>query len=288
MNPSSTLLFLHIPKTAGVTVMRLFWRKQIGRHPPSWLRPKRALGFAGQGNHDVRLDRVEALSDRQQRQVRLFHGHFGYGAHERFRTPTSYFTVLRDPAKRLLSTHRYLIQLGEIPPDTTLEALVGSKNSHDSKFATDNGHVRYLAGENGHPITEGQVTQTMADVACERLERDFPVVGTTERLEESLLLLAEHWGWKTVPFSTYNITRSSSPSAPDDGSKAAQDALLEEANVFDRQVYNLAVARLDKAVADFGRMPERIEAHRKNCRKYDRQVIFIDRLNRTVGRLLPR
>lgn len=264
MDPAKAcLLFMHIPKTAGISVMRLLWRKTVLEHPMSWRNPRLALAFPGEGDHAARLDRIRRLPPARQARIRMMQGHFGFGAADCFAVPTVSFTVVREPRERMMSLFQALKQQGDIDGALTLTRFLEDKLDL-GKFAIDNAHVRYLAGRGGNPIFDEPVTDAMADQAIENMERHMAVVGLTSRLDESLVLLARLRRWSSVAYSSHNQTdpKFKEPRSVPAGDEAAMDRLTR----FDQRVYDYAVQRFERCVEAGGESLRRqVELHQQQC-----------------------
>ena len=129
-----TLLFIHIPKTGGTSIIRalsgprtkVFGAEHLGPHYSTNL--QREIGEAEQ--YDVMI------------------GHFRYGIHEYLSGPYEYATVLRHPAERVFSDFEYVKAVGSVHPkhnaahlkDATLEEFLSSY------WLASNVMVRQLSG----------------------------------------------------------------------------------------------------------------------------------------------
>lgn len=225
-----TDLFLHIPKTGGMSMQTaLKWIYNPGsccslptEFPlqPDQLRT--ALPAACVRRHD------------------LIMGHFFYGLHRHFEGEFRYFTMLRDPVRRVVSHYYYNkarnpeTALGSVPLDGFLES--------DSRIARPNRHVRFLSG-----VDPAESPQTALDIAKEHLSA-CAAFGITERFDESLLLFRRRLGWKAFPFYVrrkVNRERPTVDELPDDTLDA-----VRERNRLDIELYTFARKRFEQALDD--------------------------------------
>src|SRR5512135_3015151 len=99
-----TLIFLHIPKTAGTTFRSIL---------PANYRAEELYNVPTNAEGQVDFSGLDRLSDVEKRKIRVLAGHFQYGAHEHLPQKSSYITILRDPVKRIIS--RYYHAVREVP-----------------------------------------------------------------------------------------------------------------------------------------------------------------------------
>ena len=90
------IVFLHLPKTAGQSI-RIFLNNAF---------PKRSM-FPGQVDHHLAMHSRSDL-----RKYDLFCGHFSWSALDCLGPESFVFTILRDPAERLISFYRFLRRQG--------------------------------------------------------------------------------------------------------------------------------------------------------------------------------
>ncbi|MFZ0476487.1 MAG: sulfotransferase family 2 domain-containing protein [Halobacillus sp.] len=139
------------------------------------------------------------LLDKQEMDIIIRHGTF----FKKFKKPTTYFTMLRSPVERVISTYFYMKSyerepLREKMQSVSLEEFVqymgredlGDRpyNKHDLRsirFRTVNMATRYLSG--GDPNDYKKALKNMDD------EMDF--VGITEYYNESLYMLEKQFEW---------------------------------------------------------------------------------------------
>ena len=243
------LIHLHIPKNAGTTLSRLI-KLKLGFWPPSHLlRHQQVLGYYSL-NHQRRMRKLSALTPAQARRVRFVEAHAGYGIHEHLAVPAEYVTLLRDPIDRTLSVHAYQRQHNRIAPDLSIDDWIET-DDHQRIWHVDNAQVRYLAGERGAivDVARGQVTPMMLDVAIERLNEHFALVGVTEAFDASVILLRRLMGWKHCRYGTSNVTRQRR--RMEDLPEATLDR-LREVNELDLRLHDYARQRLDERIAAEG------------------------------------
>ena len=283
-----TIIFLHNPKTAGITLSNLLRRKLVFPHLPSWFHLYRAQGFAGAADFEQRVRLIDRLSARKQREIRMCQGHFGYGMHEYLKTPHFYFSIYREPVSRAYSAYKYLLGQGgttRLPDGISVRDAInfGPKLRN---FMLDNQQVRYLAGNQGRIIQDEPVTRTMLDVAIERVHQDIHVVGLQERFAETLVLLGDHCGWRSTAIVSYNKSnRGRSAERASELAAKDREALIE-ANQLDLELYEQVKIRFQADLERFGveQMRVAVERHEHQCRAETSRLKLVDSLIRTAGR----
>ncbi len=203
------LIFLHIPKTAGTTLSRII-RIKLGIWPPQNLwHHSLTFGFYQINPIEARLQYIQSLPAAQQRQIRLFQGHFGFGVHPHLPRPNYYVSMLRDPVERVVSAY-YQLRRGRpedaLAKDMSFEEFVNCGKDF-GRFLVDNGQVRAIIGTDGNPDRTpfGQMGPQHLARALHNLEHHFAFVGLSERFDESALLLKQILGWKQCKYASANI-----------------------------------------------------------------------------------
>ncbi len=112
----------------------------------------------------------------------------------------------------------------------------------------DNGQVRQLTASGHLPF--GTCTPALLEQAIANLERHFCVVGLQERFDESVVLLRRALGWKIPPlYRRRNVGRRPSAEA---GLSAETLRIVQEHNALDLQLYEYALARLERTIHEQG------------------------------------
>lgn len=244
-----TLIFLHIPKTAGSTLNAIleshytadesYATSQTRVHP------------------DGSYDGFHALSLAEKRHLRLLTGHMGFGFHRYLPQKAGYITVLRDPVERVLSHYSFERHLPLSPVYQELHSgemdLEGYLRFYANVAEMDNLQTRIIAG-NWQKRGEGPCTPQMLATAKENLRAHFLAVGLTERFDEFYLLLKRRLGWPHTFYLSHNRTRqriSREALRPDEVELIRAHNRYDQALYQDAQeLFAVALARED---ASFGR-----------------------------------
>ncbi len=225
MEQEPLVVFLHIPKTAGLTVRMSVLPRQYTADETfssSWAgqvlaNDSAAVGvffaeFGSVGLFDgirrpgavwfpeslpAAMARFQQLPAERQDRVRLFYSeHMEFGLHEYLSRPVAYFTLLREPVARVLSHYDFAAD-HRVPENMSLP-------EHIARYVEANLQTRLLAGP---------YAQTAALSPAERLERAksnlraCAVVGLTERFDETMLLLKKAFGWRLPFYERRNVGR---------------------------------------------------------------------------------
>jgi hypothetical protein len=237
-----TLIFLHIGKTAGLS-LRMILRRQF---PPS-----KVMDLRNPVTDRTRLRREGAISyfaalpESERARLRLIMGHTTFGLHEHVPRPSTYVTLLRDPVSLNVSLYHYIRRtsnhvlhdrMNDLP---TLESFLRSGIS----LETDNSMTRAIAGDTSAAF--GGCTAEMLAAAKEHIETRFSLVGFTERFDESLLLLGRAFGWSSLHYVPVNVAgrqrvRGSVPASTID--------LIRRQNRLDVELYRWATERFDASI----------------------------------------
>lgn len=229
-------IFLHVPKTGGVTLRRAL----------KWKYPSRILYDETLTKSVDALDQVP-LSERAS--ARIIFGHLHYGVHEHIPQQCDYVTLLREPVARVVSSYHYVrrdrrhwLHAELMRSSEPLEHFLRVDPS------IDNHQTRMISGRGGGEInargTESLDSDAL-DEAKRNLER-FLVVGVTERFDETFILLRRALGWRLPYYVTANAARSPQPIA-----EAAREQVRER-NQLDLELFRFANERLSTAIAEQG------------------------------------
>ncbi len=198
VQPASAI-FLHIPKTAGTTLMSILDRQY----------PVESIHSFGADAHTA-VAQFKAMNEDSRAKIQLLRGHMAYGLHEFLPAPAVYFTVLRDPVARVISTYNFILRT---PDHYLYEAVTRQKMSlHDlleSKLPLmmNDGQVRLISGVWGERAF-GEVTEAMLEKAKKNLAESFVVVGITEQFDQTLCLLKENLNWQqAISYQWLNVSR---------------------------------------------------------------------------------
>lgn len=233
-DPTSTVLFLHLPKTAGTTLNSIIDAQY----------PAAAIHSLGADTHAA-VAAFEALPAAERAGFKIIRGHFPYGFHAAVPGSTTYFTLLRDPVARVISYYNYIRRT---PPHYLHERVMRDRLTLRELLETgealmmNDGMVRLLSGVWGErPF--GGVTDADRDEAARVLRDVCSVVGLTEAFDPTLLLLQRAFGWRDLSYRRLNVGRGArgrrparSRSTIDDATRAA----IEACNQHDLAVYRLA------------------------------------------------
>jgi hypothetical protein len=237
-------VFIHVPKTAGTTVRSVIRTSEPGERNR---RPGPNV-FKGGGGADPTT--LEKLRDEPHAlnldEVRVLLGHqpFGISEHLERAFPDRefrYFTFLRDPVERSISHYFEVLrqprrvfddgepgeELAPLPPSTTFHDAV------EAGYLHDNLHTRMLSGV--EPF--GLVTDDMLERAKRNLRDRFALVGLTERLDESLVLVKQRLGFRSILVASQrvNASRPRGSEVPAELRRAA-----ERHNRYDIELYRFA------------------------------------------------
>ncbi|MGM1034210.1 MAG: sulfotransferase family 2 domain-containing protein [Bacillota bacterium] len=114
MSESLLDIFMHIPKTGGTTLNELF-KKQYKLNE-----------IFDHDSFQKKMMKMDELTEVEKRNIKAIAGHYLYGIHQEFSRPFNYFTMLRDPVDRVISSYYFLKDYPgyEMVKDMTLEEFV--------------------------------------------------------------------------------------------------------------------------------------------------------------------
>jgi len=159
------IIFIHIPRTGGMSFRKMmhiaYGYDNIGR--PWW------------GEHEG-----EYINDKQKSK-KAWYGHFKFGLHEQIPFPVKYFTIVREPAARLLSEYHR----NEYRTRYNMSPLDLARSDRGNNIM-----VRMLSGAN---MTD-TLTIHHVDIAMANIEEHFVFVGQTEKFSD-IMRVVKRMGW---------------------------------------------------------------------------------------------
>jgi hypothetical protein len=227
-NDYKTLIFIHVPKTAGQTVDLVMQRQ----YPANTI-------YTGTQDVWASYHAFQRMDPARRAHYRAVKGHFPYGIHEYVEGPYAYFTFLRDPIERTIS-HYYFLRRESGHPLASKVQENGLTLDQLIELELDktlfNAHTRLFSGVWYDPLP-GKCTAEHLEMAKDNLRRNFKVVGLTERFDESLMLLKRAFSWKDVRYTSQNVSdgRPKREELP-----ATTLAVVESANKLDIELYAFA------------------------------------------------
>lgn len=234
----ATVIFLHIGKTAGTSLRQVLRRN----YRASDIMLVRIHGRP----REETLAQFAALPEEARVSPRLLVGHTVFGLHEYVPRPSTYITMVRKPLSLVLSQYRFVLRTtGHRHHELVTSQDMGIEEYIRSGISLemDNSQTRAIAGDLSTPY--GECTDEMLETAKRNIERDFAVVGLTERFDETLILLHETFGWSKLHYVRANVAPSSEPFVLSDEARR----LIAEHNRLDDELYRYASLRFDEAIA---------------------------------------
>jgi hypothetical protein len=276
---SPTLIFLHIPRTGGMTMRKIIER--------NYLPAERCEVNLHRGEMHPDIPELTDLTDDRKRDLRMVYGHTIFGVHDFLPGPAAYVTMLRQPRAIVLSAYDFLARrkgealttgrarqtwmhqrIGEM----TLEEYARSEVAREG----DNLQTRMIAGDFSWSAS---CTEETLEQAKRNIDQHFISVGLTERFDETLLLWGEKLGWRKLHYVPRNVSRRPGPSLiPGDVVR-----LIEEHNEFDTELYRFAKARLEEELAEYRSMDRDVARFRWTNSLYRR--LTVARPRRILGRI---
>lgn len=181
-----TLLFLHIPKTAGTAfrevVMRNYRQSEVMYmygDPP---------GFPVASLRDIPLQ--------QRARLRLVFGHYGYGVHCDMPNACDYAALIRHPVYRIWSHYTHLVRDGNPAAvfGTRPKRIEEMLEERESVYL-DNLYVRYFCGLEEAVLPPGSITGEIYEQALKNAKKPNVFLRAQEDLTSAYNSLAEELGW---------------------------------------------------------------------------------------------
>lgn len=232
-----TVLFVHIPKTAGTT-LRVLFTQQYAQQP--WFVI----------HHDIPAERalLEKTPASVRATYRMIFGHMAWGWHRYVPEGRAYAytTMLREPVERVLSLFSHC--------RVSQHYLGAALQGHDIEWfltsgvtgRADNAMVRQLCGRDWFTeqkpwsdthIPLGHLTDVDLKAAKDNL-RSCALVGVTERFDDYLDAGKTEFGWRFGGYQRVNVTRWERLRQQDLTPRQRQ--AIEQATWMDRELYELA------------------------------------------------
>ncbi len=228
-------MFVHIPKTAGttfvLTLARHFkWKKKLAQY------------------YHTAFENFPKLSTEFINQFDLRYGHVPFNPDIIIERGTEYYTFLRNPRERVLSSYRHIKGDGEHGLKSKINVadyqLKDFLKSGLSK-KIDNLMVRYLSNNVGKDYMT--INESDLETAIKNFDAHFKVFGLTEYFDESLALLSHHMQWAPL----YYIRENKSSYTIDTKELDEEtEKLILACNKYDEVLYKHARERFLKLMAD--------------------------------------
>ncbi|MGI9627068.1 MAG: sulfotransferase family 2 domain-containing protein [Longimicrobiales bacterium] len=254
----STLLFHHLPKMGGTTLLHLL-RRQYPDQLFEVMRP----------SPDAAMKKFQGLPEAKRASFRAISGHMHLEFSDYIPNPVTRITLLRDPIERVVSEYFFVLRS---PGHPKYPVIHGQKMTLDDVLAervldeADNGQTRILCGIGQKDVPYGACTPDMLQMAQDNLDR-FAVVGVTERFDEVVGVLSERFGWKLPRYEDRNVT-AGRPKVEDLPSRTQE--LLQESSKLDLELYRGVLERFRALEAEMGlTLKRRVKSIRRTNRAFE-------------------
>jgi len=220
------LIFLHIPKTGGSTLIPLI----------DWNYNNQTYSIPVHRKIQTFID----LPNAEKQTIQALQGQLFYGIHQYIPQDSQYITILRHPIKRVVSQYFYenvrKQKLGEPLSDSPIEHFLERE-----PFQAYTQLNLIAGGDTIEDALKRPLPVDALDRAKTNIESHFPVVGLIDAYDESILLMKRHFGWQRAFYQQKNVNQGRKRF--EDFSKATQK-IIEQACQPELELYEYAQKRL--------------------------------------------
>lgn len=240
---SAAIIFLHIPKTGGVTLSNILQRQY-----------SQDVVYRFDPTDRASAEGLQGLPVAERRKIKAIYGHMSFGLHTLLPQTASYITLLRHPIKRAISDYNFVRTNTQHPLHADVKKMdLATYMKSGATGQLVNGQTRLVSGDwdgerPGIP-TRNPVSDTDLERAKRNIEDGFVLVGLQERFDESLVLLMRKLGWRNPYYVKANVTSKTAGNSP----VSEQDiALIRRQNGLDLELYEFARSRFMKELESEG------------------------------------
>lgn len=222
-----TLIFIHIPKTAGSSLRKII-RKNY--------RPRELfLVYSRHPDFESRSE-LQNFTTEDFKKYKIIMGHFFFDKQLFPFQDRRFVTLLRDPVQRAISYYHHKMNSDEWR-GREISLAEYLETSDDARIQFQNHQTRLLAGAAGETVTARHLEQ-----AKRNIENHFLYVGLTERFSDTIEYLHSQLGWRSKKPVSSNVAPKKWPAGPcteEDMEK------LRELNRHDMELYDWVGRRLE-------------------------------------------
>lgn len=247
-------VFLHIPKTGGVTFHNIITNQY--RFQKQFLIKLKSL------------NKWYELSNEQKLKYSVVKGHFPFNENL-YPGPCNYFTFLRNPEKRIISHFNHI----KSTPSHKLYTKLNNGTYNLYEFLKDgdaplfdNCMVRFISGN--HKKGYGEIDESDLKMALSNFDKYFEHFGLVEEYDRSLLLLTYELGWKRPYYVSLNKTKEINSVVVDDKT----NELIKLNSKFDNQLWEHAKSKFALKVQKYG---DRLEKDLGEFKKENQKNLFL-------------
>jgi hypothetical protein len=257
MTPKPLIIYVHIPKTGGSSVINIF-HKIYGME-----RSVRVKNINNQENHNA----VEKILLNEPFKYDFILGHLGELDFHNLpvERPFYYFTVLRHPAERVISLYHY-IRRSETHHRHELFKQIDNLETALPQLG-GNLQTRLISGM----PPKHEPTQADLEQAKRNLEMLFLFAGVLERFDETLLLLNQMLGWSRMFIQPPHLNATSR-------NRSTSDEIYKrtiELNALDMELYEFANDLMNRKIQESGLVFQRDKFKLAFRRSYHQVKLFV-------------
>ncbi|BAN35280.1 hypothetical protein SCD_n01457 [Sulfuricella denitrificans skB26] len=183
------------------------------------------------------IEKYRHLPQERKEKLKVIYGHMDYRVRELLPPNSRYVTLMRNPVERVISHYHYYRRnakdpLRELAMRSSLDDWVTQCNLNEM----DNGQTRRLSGSM-ESVRFGECSAEMLERARHNVQRNFALVGITERFDETYGLMSKLFDWPIKLYLPRNVAqqRSSIKEIP-----VRTIRLIEKFNALDMELYEHA------------------------------------------------
>lgn len=241
-------IFVHIPKTAGMTFRKILDRQfaasQIQKIGPDF---------------QASIDQIKNLAAAEKARISCVSGHVPYGIHHSFSGRNVYYlSFVRNPVDRAVSEYFYFKKRPELLPmiglDQSCTLTPQIYLQHIATTGMGNFQTRILSGY-GDMINGGvlppykPIPETTETDLLDTIQKKISFIGSVALFDESLLLMQEKFGWRSIRYISRNVAKS------DPAKQELRQTLSDEIqrlNPFDTALYHSTIYSIKNDLTNRG------------------------------------